>query len=46
MIHIFNFNKEDTHLCRCITEKKALEVEAERLQIFHENLVNKTGLIM
>ena len=46
LIHIFKFNKEDTHLSRCITEKKALEVEAKRLQLFHENLVNKTGLIM
>ena len=26
LIHIFKFNKEDTHLSRCITEKKALSV--------------------
>lgn len=46
MINVFTFNKTEKHLSRCVTEKKALEAELERLQIFHKNLVNESGLLM
>ena len=45
-LNVFTFNKTEKHLSRCVTEKKALEAELERLQIFHENLVNESGLLM